>query len=133
VSLETALLSMLQVHARHPGNSPLAGDELRRRLGYEQTSGNSVRLLVGLQLYDLLQRSEKEYLLTRAALHLLETADERAFRAGLQRAAALPPLLRELTERYGTDLDGHELRDDLKGRRLPESERRTLTKVLRDN
>lgn len=133
MSLETALLSMLQVHAGHPDNSPLAGDELRRRLGYEQTSGNSVRLLVGLQLYGLLQRSEKEYLLTRAALHLLETADERAFRAGLQRAAALPPLLRELTGRYGTDLDGHELREDLKGRRLPESERRTLTKVLRDN
>ncbi|WP_424952227.1 hypothetical protein [Deinococcus sp.] len=133
VSLQHALESAFQIYEAEPGSRAVPEDRFRRRLGYDRTNGNSVRLIVGMRDYGLIERRKSAYTLTTTALDLFTANDLPEFRAGLYRAAMLPELMGELLARYGTKLDTRELDDDLRSRRVADRDRKIIRTVLRDN
>ena len=133
VGLQEALTAAFQVYRAEPGTHTVDASVFGALLGHDLSASALARLIGSLRTYDLIDRRRNGYALTDRAVQLFTTEDYLEFRARLGDVAVFPPLMRELSQNYGDQLDSRKLDADLTARQIVGRDRKTLIGVLREN
>lgn len=108
LSLPEAIDLVGKIHAEER-KYPVAREAAVKHLGYSSLNGASASTLSVLSQYGLLERAGKsEARVTDLAVDILHPETEQQKRAALEKAAEMPPLFKELTERYSDGLPSEE-------------------------
>ena len=107
-SLPDAIHMISKIHAEER-KYPVAREAAVKHLGYSSLNGASASTLSVLSQYGLLERAGKsEARVTDLAVDILHPETGQQKRIALEKAAEMPPLFKELTERYPDGLPSEE-------------------------